>query len=54
MSFSGVCTILNALNLEKWGIKIHNCTLLLDLFAIPWFYRTHALVSKTSHEMNYY
>ena len=30
------CSVLNALNLEKWGLKIHNCALLLDFLALFW------------------
>ena len=33
------CSILNALNLEKWGAKIHNCAYLLDFLA-PFCYTT--------------
>ena len=29
----GGCSILNALNLEKWGVKTHNWALLLDFLA---------------------
>ena len=30
------CSILNALNLEKWGVKITKCALSLDYFAFFW------------------
>ena len=40
----GGCSILNALNLEKWGVKIPNCALLMDFFALFWLYRMHALI----------
>ena len=40
----GDCSILNYLNLEKLGVKTHNCTLLLDFLALFWLYRTHALI----------
>ena len=36
-----VCSILNALNLRKWGVKIHNCALLLDFF--PFFCYTASM-----------
>ena len=35
---------LNALNFEKWGIKIHNYALSLDFLAFFWLYRTYAPV----------
>ena len=38
------CSALNALNLEKWGVKIYKCVLLLDFLALFWLYRTHALI----------
>ena len=40
----GGCSVLNALNLEKWGVQIHTCALLLELLALFWVYRTHALL----------
>ena len=30
----GRCSVLNALNLEKWGVKTHNCVLLLDFLIL--------------------
>ena len=30
----GVFSVLNALNLEEWGVKIHNCAFLLDFLAL--------------------
>ena len=38
------CSVLNALNLEKSGIKIHKCAVLLDFLAPFWLYRKHALI----------
>ena len=38
------CSILHALNLERWGVKIHNCTLLLEFLALFWLYCMHALI----------
>ena len=38
------CTVLNTLNLEKWGVKVHNCALLLDFLALLCLYRTRALI----------
>ena len=29
--------------MQKWGVKIHDCTLLLDFLALFWLYCTHAL-----------
>ena len=40
----GGCSVLNALNFDKWGVKTHNCALLLDLLALFWLYRTHAFI----------
>ena len=40
----GESSILNALNLEKWGVKTHSCALLLDFLALFWLYRTHAII----------
>ena len=37
-------SLLNALKLERWGVKIHNDALLLDFPALFWLYRTHALI----------
>ena len=44
MLFTGV----NALILEKWGVKTHNCALLLDFLALFWLYRMYALISRIS------
>ena len=30
----GGCTVLNALNLEKWWVQIYKCALLLDFLAL--------------------
>ena len=38
------CHLGNALNLGKWGVKTHNCVLSLDVLALFWLYRTHALI----------
>ena len=38
------CSIEDALNLEKWGVKTHNCALLLDFLALFWLYHTHAFI----------
>ena len=40
----GGCSVLNALNLEKCWVKMHNCALLLRFIALFWLKRTHALV----------
>ena len=37
-------SILNALNLKKWGIKIYNCALLWEFVALSWLYLTHVLI----------
>ena len=38
------CSVLNALNLEKQGVKIHNCALFLGFLPLFWLYCTHALI----------
>ena len=38
------CNIINAINLKKWVVKIHNCALSLDLFTLFELYRTHLLI----------
>ena len=38
------CSVINALNLEKWEVKIHNSALLQDFLVLFWLYRTHALI----------
>ena len=43
MSFRG-CIILNDLNLEKWRLKINNCTFLFVFLALFMLYCTHALI----------
>ena len=40
----GGCSVLNALILEKWGVKTHNSALLLDFLAFFWLYRRYTLV----------
>ena len=40
------CGILNALTLEKFGVKIDNCAFLLIFFALFSLYRTQALIFK--------
>ena len=32
----GGCRVLNVLNLEKYGVNIHNCALLLHFIALVW------------------
>ena len=53
------CSILNALNLGKWRIKIHNFALFLDLLALFWlntcmllFSRIRALRGNTKNTGN--
>ena len=38
------CRVLNALNLEELGVKIHNCGLSLDFLALFWLNCTHVLI----------
>ena len=40
------CSILNVLNLVKWGVKIPDCALLWDFLTLFWSYRTHPLLSR--------
>ena len=47
MPFQG-CSILNALNLKKWGVQIHNCALLLDLPAVFYYTAHMPLFSRIS------
>ena len=42
--YLGGCSVMYTLNLKKWVVKIHNCTLLLDIFAFFGLYRTRALI----------
>ena len=35
------CSVLNALNLEKQGVKIHKCALLLNFPPPFWLYHMH-------------
>ena len=35
------CSVLNALNLEKKGVKIQKCVLLLNFISLFWLYRMH-------------
>ena len=42
--YLGEYSVLNALNLEKYGVKIHNCGLSMDFLALFWLYRTHTLI----------
>ena len=35
------CSVLNALNLERQGVKIHKCALLLNFLPPFWLYRMH-------------
>ena len=42
----GECKVVTALNLEKQGVKIHNCALLVDFLALFCLYLTHALIGQ--------
>ena len=46
----GRCGIINVLNLNKWGIKIHNCLLILYFFLpfLPVFLTSMPLFSRIS------
>lgn len=46
----GGCSVLNALNLEELGVKIHNYALLLDYVVLLWWYCIMFLFSRRSPE----
>ena len=49
MPFRG-CSVLNALNLEKGGVQVHNCALLLDLPALFGYIARMPLIFRISPE----
>ena len=44
----GRCSILNTLNLGKWGVRIHNCAVLLDFLALFGYTERILLFSRIS------